>query len=354
MAFFVIALNIVLQIVTLIVVAVGTLEVDRAITFSMWAGLAFYGVVLVVVADALDVLRPRWLAGVRQTAPILGIEVGFAAAAGLIALLWLVTGEPLVDSSARAMVSEGSLLRTLIAFLLIAGAAPVVEELLFRGVVAESLRRHGATFAIFISSFLFALAHLRSLAYYTLCGAVLGYLYWRRGLWAAIAAHATFNACLVVLAVVVALGPAKTFVGDAVTLRAPAGWEAPPGATAPEGAVLALEGPSGASLVIGRQPITGVVSPTLEEVASAINAGAVPVPEGWVVQPSSARVVSYGRNRGVEVRVKVDGQAGLVALIPHDGVLWEIDVATAGSRRAEREVREILQSVTFTSAGPTA
>ena len=349
MAFAVIGLNILTQIISAVIVATGSIEVDRAITFSVWVGLAFYGVVMVMVADALDVLRPRWLAGVRQTAPLLGIEVGLAAAAVLITLLWLVTGEPVIDPNARALVSEGTALRTIMAFVLIAGAAPVVEEMLFRGVVAESLRKYGAPVAIGVSSLLFALAHLRSLPYYTLMGAGFGLLYWRRGLWASIAAHAAFNGALVLLAVVVAVGPTRTFVGDGISVRAPASWKAPDGGAAPSNAVFALEGPSGASLVAVRQPLPEVV-PTLEQVAAAFNSGAVPTPEGWEVKVNSARVVSYGELEAVEVRVKVEGHAGLIVLIPHRGVVWEIDIATAGSARAEREIPDILQSLTFAGA----
>ncbi|MDQ1373635.1 MAG: hypothetical protein QOJ09_973, partial [Actinomycetota bacterium] len=138
LAFGVIGLNVVTQAVMLAMVSAGRMDSGRAITLAMWIGLGFYGVVLAMLAGPLLSLRPRWLAGNRQTAPVLGIEVGLAAAAGLITLFWLGAGHPVLDPSARAMVSEGSLGRTLLAFLVIACAAPVVEELLFRGVVAES------------------------------------------------------------------------------------------------------------------------------------------------------------------------------------------------------------------------
>src|SRR5436305_1518197 len=121
----------------------------------------------------------------------------------------------------EAPVSEGSLVRVLLAFGVIAVAAPVVEELLFRGVVLESLRRRGAFFAVFVSSVLFALAHLGGLVYYTGCGVVLGVLYWRRGLWASISAHAAFNGSLVLLAVLVALGPSHLLSANGVSVQAP-------------------------------------------------------------------------------------------------------------------------------------
>jgi len=189
LAFAVIALNAIFQVVMLVRLRSGSEEPYEALTTLVWGSVGFYTVVTAVMVLPLMMLRPRWLAGNRQTAPIFGIEVGLAAAAGMIALLWAATGAPVLDPVARAIVSEGSIVRIGLAFFLIVAVAPVVEELLFRGVVAESLRGRGTFVALFVSSFLFALAHLGGLIYYTIGGVVLGLLYWKRGLWAAIAGH---------------------------------------------------------------------------------------------------------------------------------------------------------------------
>jgi hypothetical protein len=130
-----------------------------------------------------------------------------------------------LDPAAQATVSEGSLARIALAFVVIAVVAPVVEEVLFRGVVLESLRGRGVFVAVFVSSFLFALAHLGGLVYYTGCGVVLGVLYWRRGLWASISAHAAFNGSLVLLSVLVALGPSHVLSANGVSVRAPSDWQ---------------------------------------------------------------------------------------------------------------------------------
>ena len=346
----VIVLNVVTQIGMAVMVSAGRMEPSRAIAVSMWAGIVFYAVVLAIVAGPLMTLRPRWLRGCRQTAPILGIEVGFAAAAGIIVVLWLGTGQPVLDPAARVLVSEGSILNIVLAFAVIVIAAPLVEELLFRGVVAESLGHRGAAVAIIVSSVLFALAHLGSLAYYTACGVVLGVLYWRRGLWASIAAHATFNGCLVVLALIVALGPARVLSSDGVSVRAPAGWQlADEAADLPPNAALAIEGPGGATILVAREDMGSAETPSPEAMAAAINSGAVPMPADTIID-GDARARTYRAGRGVEVPIRAEGQAGVAVMIPSRGALWVIEVATAGSERAEREYRDIVDSLALPQA----
>jgi membrane protease YdiL (CAAX protease family) len=342
----VIALNVITQVALVIMVSAGRMDTSKAINLGIRTALGFYAVVLVVIAGPLTTLRPRWLSGNPQTAPVLGIEVGLAAAAFLIVLLWVGTGQPVLDPSARVLVSEGSFIHIVLAFALIVVAAPMVEELLFRGVVAESLGARGAAVAIGVSSFLFALAHLRSLPYYTGCGIVLGLLYWRRGLWASIAAHATFNGCLVVLALVVALGPARVVTNGGVAVRAESDWQLADDGAAPR-ATLALEGPSGSSFLVVREELpAGAPVPSLEQVAQVMNNGGFQLPPETRID-GGARIVDYPAGRGVQVGVSVRGKTGVVVLIPKGNNVWEIDVATGGSARATREYPAILQSLTL-------
>lgn len=349
LAFAVIGLNIVWQVVMAVAVFGGHMEPHKAAGFLIWGGVAFYIVVLMVISGPLMLLKPAWLKGDRQTAAVLGVEVGLAAAAVLIILFWATAGHPILDPGVNLLVSEGSITRTVLAFFLIAMVAPVVEELLFRGVVAESLRKNRAPVALGVSSFLFALAHLHSLRYYTLCGLVLGLLYWHRGLWASIAAHATFNGALVVLAVVVALGPARTVAAGGVSLRAHTDWQVDK-LLEDKGATVALRGPSGSSFAVVRNSLPQGASPNLDRLASELNSGGLPMPAGWTLQPVSAKVVTFPAGRGVQANVTVRGHAGLFVLIPRGTVLWEIDVATGGSGRAEREYPAILNSL-FLPAG---
>jgi membrane protease YdiL (CAAX protease family) len=76
-------------------------------------------------------------------------------------------------------------------------AAPVLEEILFRGVILRGfLRQYSRTFAILWSAALFAVAHFNvyQLATALAVGIVAGWLYERcRSLWPCILLHASYN-----------------------------------------------------------------------------------------------------------------------------------------------------------------
>jgi membrane protease YdiL (CAAX protease family) len=75
-------------------------------------------------------------------------------------------------------------------------AAPIGEELFYRGLVFGGLASWGFVPSALVSSVLFALSHLDpgSLIPFTLLGMTMAWLYWRSGsLWDAIAFHVLFN-----------------------------------------------------------------------------------------------------------------------------------------------------------------
>ena len=80
-------------------------------------------------------------------------------------------------------------------------AAPIVEELFFRGFVLQGLTRHMTPVkAALLSSALFALAHVRPVTYVPifLIGLVLAFVFLKtRSLPLAMAAHAVYNAIVV-------------------------------------------------------------------------------------------------------------------------------------------------------------
>jgi membrane protease YdiL (CAAX protease family) len=101
-------------------------------------------------------------------------------------------------------MSIGSNILFIIAIFTILVAAPVLEELLFRGFLLNFLRRYlGRVAAIILSALAFALFHFsmsQSLGNFPLVGSLftlalfLGYIYERQGsLFASIALHMTFN-----------------------------------------------------------------------------------------------------------------------------------------------------------------
>jgi membrane protease YdiL (CAAX protease family) len=81
--------------------------------------------------------------------------------------------------------------------LLVGIIPPLFEELLFRGVIYNGLRsQYNVAISLFLSSAFFAIAHvsLFRLPYTFAAGMILGYIYEKRGLLAAILFHFIFNA----------------------------------------------------------------------------------------------------------------------------------------------------------------
>jgi uncharacterized protein len=136
------------------------------------------------VAATLLVLAP----------PILLLAPGLLAVTASLNVLvqWLLP----MSSQQRQMLDEmvGPSAVTVL-FTCIAG--PVLEEMLFRGVILRSfLAQYSRAQAVLWSAFIFALAHLNVYQFVTAggLGLVLGWLYDRsRSLWPAILLHATFN-----------------------------------------------------------------------------------------------------------------------------------------------------------------
>lgn len=77
-----------------------------------------------------------------------------------------------------------------------------------------------------MSSAAFSVAHLRfaQFRYYVALSLVLGWLYWRRGLVASVAAHACFNGMLVVAAVAASHGSPVVLFGGGASITVPAAW----------------------------------------------------------------------------------------------------------------------------------
>jgi hypothetical protein len=258
---------------------------------------------------------------------------------------WLLVGHPNLDPSINAVVSEGTFTRILLATVVAVVAAPVVEELLFRGVVAEGLRQKGAGVAIVASGFLFALAHLLwtpyYMLYYTLLGVLLGAIYWRRGLLASMAAHAGFNGFLLLLCASVALGPGHRYTANGVSIHASGGWQQDKATSAD----LRLDGPGGAGLTVRHEPLPPNIGLDLARIADTINSNQLPLPDGTSIVGGSAHVVAYPAGQGVEVSAVEHGHAAELLYVPKGGQLFTVVIATAGSHRAKKEYPGMLQSL---------
>jgi membrane protease YdiL (CAAX protease family) len=128
------------------------------------------------------------------TVPILMVVPGlvFLAGAANTIVQWLFPMN--ADDIARF---EDTMAPGIVPVLFSCVAAPVLEEMLFRGVILRGfLRQYSRTFAILWSATLFGIAHLNlyQMATALVLGIVSGWLYERcRSLWPCILLHAAYN-----------------------------------------------------------------------------------------------------------------------------------------------------------------
>ena len=302
-----------------------------AVRTSLFTGLAFYAITALWVLGRSATLKIRPFTGLGRNWAVGAAEgavVGGVAAVLLVAGLRLLTGHPVLDPSAAFLASQGSWTALLLGFVVIVVAAPVVEELVFRGFMAESYRRHGSRLAIILSAGAFSLAHLSpdQLRYYLVMGVALGVVYWRRGLVGSIATHAAFNGVLLAVAIAAAHGPAVPHHVAGATIDIPGTYQV----STPFGeAGLVAQGPLGATVELAHVIVDGDVR-SAEELGQAYARGQVPVPDEVVVDPSSVAVFDLPAGRAVSLEAEIDGDDGRVILVPGESDIW---VATLPLRR---------------------
>lgn len=340
----VVLLNVGISVASVVLAVAGRLQTGEAIRLSLFTGLVFYAVTAMWVRGRAVVLgvRPVVSRGSALTGAAEGAVVGGALAIILVAVARLVAGHPVLDPVASFLVSE-TLGPMLIGLFVLVVAAPVVEELVFRGFLAEALRRRGTRVAGLLSAAAFGMAHLRfsQFRYYLGMGMVFVFLYWRRGLVASVSAHAAFNGMLVVAALAVAHGPALTLSGAGASMTVPGTWQA---VDPPVDSALAAMGPSGAVIELGSIGVdTGGAGP--EVLARNLAAGAVPLPPGLFLDPASVGIMDLPAGRAVSVNADVYGQDGrMVALLRGDR-LWIATITTGGSDQARRDFSDALQTL---------
>jgi membrane protease YdiL (CAAX protease family) len=173
-------------------------------------------------------IRPHFVEGSRPAAVIIGLLTGACAGLAIGGFISLLSGHLSSDRNVLAVVFEGDHMQIIVITFISVVVAPLVEEMLFRGLLVESLRSRGKYAAILGGAVAFSFWHLRpgSLEYYILIGFLLGYLYWRLGLAGSMSAHAAFNGVLVVLAFLAIGGGSVVSSPSGVSFRAPGGWRA--------------------------------------------------------------------------------------------------------------------------------
>jgi|GEM_PF-1909717 len=338
-----VVLNIIQQVVVVVLIAANKLEAGPAIRLSLLSGLVFYSIAAmwVMARSARLGVRPVITSGHALTGAAEGAVVGAGLAIVLVAAAFVVTGHPVLDPVAAAITNQ-SVGAFIVGAVLIALVAPVVEELVFRGFLAEALRPRGKWAALVVSSAAFSVAHLRfaQFRYYVALGLVLGGLYWRRGLVASVTAHACFNGMLVVAAVAASHGPPVSLAGGGASITVPAAWHSVPH---PPADVIAASGPSGATIEVAR--LDADVELDTQQMAANLARGRLAGPSGTSIDSSSVALLDLPAGQAVTMAITVGAHHGRAVMLTRGRVLWVATVETAGSARAATDFQRALNTL---------
>jgi membrane protease YdiL (CAAX protease family) len=339
----IILLNLVMLAAQIGIFTASHTPVVTAIWVSLVSGLFFYALcTLWVLARSAELgVRPRLGRSTALVGAAEGFVVGGALAVVLVGVMRLVEGHPVLDPT-TSLLAASSLGPLLLGLVLLVVAAPVVEELVFRGFLAEALRDRGKRFAVLLSAVAFSLAHLRldQFRYYVMMGVLLALVYWRRGLVGSIAAHATFNGTLLLVAVAASHGPALTLSAAGTTVAVPATYHAVSASS--DGTDLTVVGPLGARVDFGHIDMASV--PAAPLLARGLSSGSVPALPGVVVDSGTAAVVDLPIGQAVSVVVEVDGRDGRLVYVPSPGRLWMAAYSSDGRARSSADFDAMLST----------
>jgi membrane protease YdiL (CAAX protease family) len=323
-----------------------SLEPDTLIRYDIILTLGLYAIVAtLIVSQITPSVRLRWGDGPVLLRIAIGVGVGAGLSGLLLFLVSANAGHLRPDPRIVLMMSEGDATHIVLAVLITCLAAPLVEETLFRGLLLESIRTYSTGAALVVSALAFAVWHLNTAAliYYSAMGAVLGGLYVKRGLAAAMAAHVGFNGVLTIAAIAVVLGPAHSVTADGVTITAPSGWSDATHTTANVGADLLLRGPDGAIVeVIGgpfSQPFDADAEVTRLQTAGNLFSSAASL------DGSTVRVTTLPVGPAVEAEVSVEGRSGSVVVFGSEQRTIAVVFLNAGSDKAKADFAKMLSSM---------
>jgi membrane protease YdiL (CAAX protease family) len=341
-----ILMGVVLQVVSYGLVKALHLPAPTAVALGLGLTVAFYLLVLSLVQGRLfdSAVKPVWHVGPPGTGLVIGVTVGAALAFVVVAANSAIAGHLTSDSTAMTVFAQGGLVRIGALVLVSVVCAPFIEELLFRGLLAESLRPRGRGAAIWLSALAFALWHLRPelLRYYLLIGALLGVLYWTRGLVCSMSAHATFNGLLTVVAALALSGAPHTITAAGVSLSAPASWRQVATAPGAEATDVELRSPSGAQVFVHHASLPSTLDPAA--LTARMNTAATLGP-GVTVKAGTVRAVQYPAGSGAAVDVDDNGHDAEAVVItgPQGAVILEL--LSAGNSNAGPQFESMLQSL---------
>ena len=179
--------NLLYFLVERLVLDVFHISPQQFMNYSYWGEILIYAVLILVFFTLYKLLwrkeisEPRTATNFKDVLGSLVVGFGICGISGL----WIMLAEqlPSLQKSVEAMnagaenIAGGNAFGT---FMIAVIGAPVVEEILFRGIVLRSIRKFAPAWgAILISSVLFGVYHLNIIqaAYATLMGIAAGILY---------------------------------------------------------------------------------------------------------------------------------------------------------------------------------
>lgn len=251
----------------------------------------------------------------------------------------------------------------LLAMLVVVVGAPIIEEIYYRGMLYEKLARRSRGLAIVGTSVLFVSAH-GALIIPALMILAVG-LAWKRateGLWFTIAAHATWNFVVMIVAAFVLLGPAHVFTpaDSSYSVRHPANWQraeemevSAPGMSMD----LALAGPNGSFIGIARVDLPPSIRIPAKQVKNLLR-----MMQGFVgragiapARPTPSRAVVGGltggtyevRNQFTDPTTGMAGEMVQVAAMPpgwSKAVVFQFACATNSCAESIPDFEEMMSS----------
>jgi hypothetical protein len=277
---------------------------------------------------------------------LLGLPLGAIGGALAVAVNSGVAGHLKSDPNVELLVGGGGALRVGLTLIVTAVLAPLVEETLFRGVLAGTLLAKGVAPAMWGSAIAFSIWHMNptSLRYYVFMGLLLATLWRKRGLVASMSAHAAFNGVLTLAAVAATTGAGHVTQLGQLSITLPGGWHQVQSNALP-GRML-VQGPAGAAL-IGLTYANGTPL-TADQLLTRLALSEQSTP-GRAVVAGSERTVRLAVGDAVEADIRTGGQPGHLLELSVGGSIYELVVVTGGSPAAERDWQRLVRSVATTA-----
>ncbi|HEY5335839.1 MAG TPA: type II CAAX endopeptidase family protein, partial [Mycobacteriales bacterium] len=326
-------------------------DLHRTVLRAIEIGVALtVGTYLVVGAITAQVVRTagvrlRWTSSTGRWP--LGVLIGVASGGAIGAVLLLhtqaVTGHVVIDSGISLQLSEDTWWAVVLTMLTLVVAAPVVEETIFRGLLADSFLGSGLVAAIAVSAPAFWLWHWRPSveAFLVLAGAgaIFAVVYRYHGLLGSMAAHATYNGILVAVAVTQLAGPGHYYQVGGLGLHAPQAWRTV--SNSPD--ALVLMGPSAASFQVATRRLGR--SPSIPELTKDLQDGARALRLVGQISTGPVTPVSLPSGDGVQLTITVGAHHATLIEFADGTQLYAIESDDEGSATAARQAREIVASL---------